>query len=446
LREFVTARLAEADAYADYRDQFRPPRLGPADVRTLAELDRLDGELHSVLLPPEEYVSTWAETNAVKMHDKWAADVTALRSAEARLHDWYRGLVRRANGLLLADPFDPAWKTDGDALLRDVAVPPAKPTDPLPGSPGEPLTYAVPLDFTQVDFDKRDWEAVRDRLSTLRSAVAAVSPGGPLDLPEPTGDAGVSLALGSDRLKSLPKASDDWVADRFPDPARTELQKRYRRAFDAGVRHVRAVVRSKLPTGQDDAPADWAAVAEFAKTDAGFQDWTALLDRLARLAGDKPPVPLVPFLTRTAFELTLTGLEVAVPVDLTSQRIDPGEVFSLKCGSTEYKMKRIGEPARRDGEIVARYVPDGWAGKLTLAPGDRLTASLPVSADGPEVRLVWDSNRTHSFAFESLSRAPALVPATGPRSPAAGVHLTVTPPTGLPAVPVVLPDLSIPSK
>jgi hypothetical protein len=157
-------------------------------------------------------------------------------------------------------------------------------------------------------------------------------------------------------------------------------------------------------------------------------------------------VPLVPFLARSTFDVTLTGLEITIPIDLTSQRIDPGEVFSLRNGSTEYKLKRVGEPARRDGEVVARYVPDGWAGKLTLIPGDRLTASVPVSADGPEVRLVWDSNRSHTFAFESLSRAPALAPAAGPRSPAAGVRLTVTPPSGLPAVPAVLPDPSAPSK
>src|SRR5262249_46215240 len=109
-------------------------------------------------------------------------------------------------------------------------------------------------------------------------------------------------------------------------------------------------------------------------------------------------------------------------------------------------LKRVGEPARRDGEVLSRYAPDDWSGKLTLAPGDTLTASLPVSADGPEVRLVWDSNRTKTFAFESLSRPAALVPPTGPRTPATGVRLVVTPPNGLPVVPAVIPDLSAPSK
>jgi hypothetical protein len=446
LKDFVAARLAEVDAYSAYRDQFRPPRLGPADVRTLAELDRLDGDLRSVLVPPAEFASTWAETDAVKLRDKWVADAAAVRSAEARIHDWYRGLVRRANGLLLADPFDPTWKQDGDALLRDAAKPPAKPTDPLPGSPGGPLTYTIPLDFTRIDFDRRDWEAVRDRLTTLRATVAAVSTGGTLDLPESTGDTTVSLALGSDRLKVLStKPFDAWAADRFPDPARTELRKRYRRAFDAGVRHVRAMIRSKLPTGREDTLGDWTAVADFARTNQAFRDWSDLLDHLARLAGDDPPTPLVPFLSRSTFDLTFTDIEVGIPIDLTSQRIAPAETFTLTRGTTEYQLKRVGEPTHRDGEVLARYIPDGWSGKLTLIPGDRLTASLPVSADG-DVRLVWDSNRTRTFAFESLSRPAAIVPPMGPRSPATGVRTAVTPPNGLPAVPVVLPDLSVPSK
>ena len=110
--------------------------------------------------------------------------------------------------------------------------------------------------------------------------------------------------------------------------------------------------------------------------------------------------------------------------------------------ATEHRLKRVGEPIRRDGEIVAKYLPDEWDGTMTLAPGDSLVASLPISADGPEVRLVWDSNRTKTFAFESLARPASLVPTPGPRTPATGVRVTVTPPDGIPTVPVLLPDLS----
>jgi hypothetical protein len=446
LKDFVAARLAEVDAYSAYRDQFRPPRLGPADVRTLAELDRLDGDLRSVLAPPAEYASTWAETDAVKLRDKWAADATAARAAEARIHDWYRGLVRRANGLLLADPFEPAWKADGDALLRDAAKPPAKPTDPLPGSPGEPLTYAVPLDFTRVDFDKRDWEAVRNRLTNLRAADAALS-GGVLDVPFPSGDSQESLRLGSTLLKALPADTSEWSANRFPEPARTKLQQRYLLRCARGTLHVWKIIQTQFPKDRPDTPADWKTVAEFVHTNSGMKDWMRLLERITTLADAEPPADLAAFLTRTSFELSLTSIEVEIPVDLSTQKLIPGSIFTLRLTGSrgtpmDYKLKRVGEPNRRDEKIISKYIPDGWDGKLTLVPGDSLTASLPVSIDGPEVRLVWDSNRTRTFAFESLSRDAALVPAAGPRSPATGVRVTVTPPNGLPVVPILIPDLS----
>src|SRR5207248_3198320 len=106
---------------------------------------------------------------------------------------------------------------------------------------------------------------------------------------------------------------------------------------------------------------------------------------------------LAPFLDRNSFDPTLRELEVAVPVDLTSQRLVPGPTWTLTHspaggGSQEYRLKRVGEPVRRDNEVIARYVPDEWSGRLTVVPGDSLTASLPVSAEGPELKLVWDAN------------------------------------------------------
>jgi hypothetical protein len=438
LRGYVHDRLEEYDAYSTYRALFNPPRLGPGDVRTAAELDRLDADLRSTLLPPPEYAGGWAETDAVRLRDTWQADTAAVRTAEARIHDWYRGLTRRATGLVLADPFDPAWKADGDALLRDAATTPAKPADLLPGSS---LAYAVPLDFARIDFDRRDWEDAKARLLNLREAVAAVSPGGVLDLPGPTGDTAASLALGTARLNKLPPA--DLAADRFSDPAKEELRKRYLRARETGLRHVREAVRSKL---RSDTPLGWKALTSFVNEPA-FRDWEQLLGRLAAFAGEHDTGSLAAFLRRDSFPVGVRDLEIAIPNDLSTQRLTPGPTLTLRRTpttgeATVYRMKRVGEPTRRDGEIVAKYVPDDWGGELTLAPGVSLTASLPISADGPEVRLVWDSSRTKTFAFESLSRPAAVVQATGPRSPATGVRVTVGPADGLPVVPATIPDVS----
>jgi hypothetical protein len=178
-----------------------------------------------------------------------------------------------------------------------------------------------------------------------------------------------------------------------------------------------------------------------------MKDWIAILDRTARTAGDETEFGLADFLSRPSFNMALTGLEIGIPTDLSTQRLAPGYTLTLtyksaKGTTVEFKLKRIGEPTRRDGEIVAKYAPDGWAGTIKLEPGDSLTASLPVSIEGPDVRLVWDSNRTKTFAFESLSRPAALVPAVGPRTPATGVRATVDPPGCIPAVPILLPDLS----
>ena len=216
-QQFVTARLVEFEKYKDYRSRFKPPRLGPAELRSREQVDQLALDLNETLAPPEEFAATWNETEAVQLWAKWKTDLVLAREAEDRVHDWYRVLIRRANELLLTDkPPDFGWRSQSVTLLTEAESPPFRAADEMEKSPtvpvlrGRKLTYAVGFSFERVNIARRDWEDTRDRLRCLRDLTDAIGlttgPGTPapvLDLPEPTPDGIGSQELASVRLAAL---------------------------------------------------------------------------------------------------------------------------------------------------------------------------------------------------------------------------------------------------
>ena len=410
LQGFVRGRLAEAEAYTDFRGQFLPPRLGPAEVRSRPQMDALAAELAGPLVAPPE----WADTDAGKLAAKWATDLKLLEAGERELHDGYRGRIRRGDLLLLTDtPPDPAWRAAVEKLMAE--PPPHQPAGVVAGSPtwpgprGKPLTWAAALAGDRVAAAARDWADTAARLTALREVCDAV---GLTAAPLFVRDA--PLGLAARLLPTLP-ADDRWRADRFPDPVRGVVAGRLLAAFDAGVRGLRPVAAGRL-------------------ADPEVRAWGELLKRLSgwagRPAGD-PVAELADFLKRDRFVLNLGELRLTLPDDLTDPPPTPAGSLTLvhtPAGGSPVRIELTptGPPTRDRPDTVYRFAGP----PLTVRPGDTLSATLPVRA-GAEVReLVWPAG-SGPFAFLRLARPPRLGDAE-----AAGVTLAAP---GL-SVPVLLAD------
>lgn len=476
LRAFVEDRLREFDAYKEYRDKFKPPRLGPAEIQTLEQAAKLEADLQGELAPPAEYAKRWDETEAARLGQKWRTDLRLVREAEAALHDWYSRLIQRANTLLLTEsPPDFGWRAQAGALFRDGEEPPFRPDQEVEKSPsvpalrGKPLTYAPAFEFARVVQARQDWQATRDRLRHLRDLTDAIGlttgPGSReavLDLPEPLPDLTGSKELAAARLAGLRSAypppaypSDEypeWAVADFPDPVRRAVEVRLRSIFDTGVRHVRRLIAQVAPNLET--AEGWRTIADTLLQEPAMKAWGRLLGLYRRwlepAAPADPVQELADFLRRDRFELTMKSIQVAVPDDLLGQRAVPAGrlvVAHTPAGGqpVESAYRPEGEGKRDRPVTTYTFVPDGHSGTIQYRPGDGLTASLPLKAGGEEYRLVWQSGRSTVYQIDRLAQAPRLErvgPVPAPE-PAAGVRLTVGPPGGLPAVPVLFPDLRV---
>ncbi len=420
LQGFVQARLREADAYADFRQQFQPPRLGPAEVRSRQQMDALAADLAGPLALPAEYANEWADTDAGKLAVKWKTDLWLLGLAERALHDGYRDRCRRADLLLLTEaPPDLGWRARVVQLLAE--VPFRAPADVMqassaaPGPRGKPLTYAAAFAVDRVAAARRDWDDTAARLTTLRDVCDAVglTAAGPLVFPDP-----VPKDLAARLLPTLP-ADDHWRADRFPEPVRGVVAGRLLAASDAGVRGVKRF-----------APASTNALL----TDPDVTAWGELLKRLAAWAGRPavdPVQELAAFLRRDRFDLDLRDVRVTLPDDLTDPPPIPAGPLTLThtpAGGSAVRvpLTAAGPPTRDRPNTVYRFAGP----PLAVRPGDTLTATLPVRVGAETRELVWPVGGG-PFAFLRLTRPPRLGDAE-----ATGVTLSAP---GLTA-PVLLPD------
>ena len=469
LRKYVETHLAEYDAYRIYHTKFQPPRLPPTELRTQRELAELTTAIATELAPPSQYSSTWTDTEAVKLRSKWNTDVTLLREAEDRLHDWYRGLTRQANQLLLADrPPDATWRNQINKTVSEAKTPLFSSKSAIPGSPSVPvrhgaaLTYAPVFEFDRIDLARRDWIDTRDRLLALRNLAdllgLTTGPGTPsaiLDLPEPVNDAD-SLALAGNRLRELSAAFPDkplkhpeWQVDNFPDPARRWLEPRLRSVFDTGVRHVRQLLTSRLAADRTE---DWRKLADGFLQQEPARDWGHFLGLIRRWlepshATSDPVQELVTFLRREQFEGNPKSIEIAIPDDLLAERLIPaGKLVLLQTPTggteTELAFRTEGDGRRERPLTIHTFVPVGTAKPFVVRPGDQLTAQLPLRAGTQEYRLKWAAPRSAVYAFDALSQPPTLerVGAIPTPERVLGVRLT-SPDGGLPLAPVLLPNV-----
>lgn len=446
LRRFVVERLEECERYQRYRDRFHPPRIGPAEVRTSKELEVLESELSGDLSPPVEYAEEWAETAAVRLYRKWRGDTELLRLSQSTLHDWYRGLIRRGTALLVSTPPDGSWRASADRLVADAAMPPYDANAVIPGSVklsvprGAPLRFAVAFEFERVEQARADWVDTQSRVVALRDIANALGMTGvanaPLVFPEPPADPNATAGLANAVLDKLPNVNGS--VSQFPDPSRSELQRRLQLAHEAGAKHVRAVVRARLGSESREA---WAVAAKwFDEPDA--KAWGRLLRKIGTWGEFAPGDPVedaIAFLRKDAFESDLTTLELTVPNDLRERRPIPRGPLAIRvrlpnATTRELPFRSVGEPTVTASATIHRFAPDGHDGKPWFAPGEPLTASLTMKTGDAEFVLEWDGGAA-VYGFDALGREPTMKATAGPRERATGVRLAAP---NLPRLPTLL--------
>ena len=81
-QKYVKDRLAELEAYRDYKERLTQVR-SPAEARSLEDLTDLERTLRDELPLPAPYQTEWRQTDAAQLRDKWLDDVKA-RSESGR--------------------------------------------------------------------------------------------------------------------------------------------------------------------------------------------------------------------------------------------------------------------------------------------------------------------------------------------------------------------------
>lgn len=456
LRQFVESRLKEIADYKEYRRKLLSAT-APARTRNLTELGASRDALTNDLALPPEYA--WAETAAGELRRKWLADCKAIEGAEQKLVRQYREYDSAAAALMLRRSLDAAWLADIDALTARADRPPFPLTQTLDGSysvpqpRGEVVTFRVPYEFDEVYGARRYWEQSRDKVAHLRDFADALGataapdrPPAVLVIPEP--DGADSAALAAARLASLrrtyPRPSEgytEWHVNDFPDPARSDLANRLKWSFDAGVRHVRKLLKP------DDTALGWKGVAQRLDEPA-LRDWGQLLHLLARLQEQTAPNPvteLTEFLANLdskSFDIDVPAFDLVVPLELTVgfERVVPKGVFTITLSHAQEPpvtvRYAVSAGATRDKATVYRLTREGNA-KLAYRAGDDLRAEVPVEAGKQALRLVWEGG-SNTFRFDSLSREPRLTRAAGGTDAAPGVRLVPSAGSAFPKLPVLI--------
>jgi predicted ATPase len=481
LHEFVDGRLQEIEDYRAYRAKLAQAP-APADARTLEELERIESLLQTDLALPPDY--TWGDTDAARLRGKWLADIPLIRSAEATLYEWFRGLVNQATALTVTPSFGGAWRGRIDALDALAARPPFDPNQAIPGSErvpeprGDAVTYRVPYEFDRVYQSRRDWDYAHARLLHERDLADALGltadPGDPtvraLVIPPP-GPAIDSKTLASNRLAALqrhfPRPSHlyppldqpepgngirypEWQLSNFPNPAHGVLAGRVREMLANGEQHVRGLILDAMgtPPSAADTPEGWRKVAA-ALDEPHFADWGKLLQLFARLENPGAPTPvadLARFLRSREFELDARGFDLAIPLALRVPQVVPSGPLALTLTPSgggmpvKREFRASGDGTQQGLNVVYRLIAEKGNG-LQYHPGDGLRLELPVRSGDQQFTLVWEEGKTNTFQFDRFFAEPKLVRAGFPPEPATGVTLTPTAGSTIPRVPTLVPDV-----
>jgi hypothetical protein len=168
---------------------------------------------------------------------------------------------------------------------------------------------------------------------------------------------------------------------------------------------------------------------------------------MARLDNPRDPGPveeLAAFLRKKEFDMTLTGLELAIPLALRARPVVPtGPIrITLRPHGGGAPLIRTFNPSgegERQGVVRAfRFGPDTG---FTYRPGDGLRIEAPVRSGEQRFLLVWDDGPSRMYQFDRLGQEPRLIQDGGTSAPAPGVTLTPVVGSAVPRIPLLMQDL-----
>jgi hypothetical protein len=455
LQDYVTGRVQEAEEYKAYRAKFQPPRLGAAEMRDRDQVEALRMALATELQPPATYRESWKETEAVQLAFKWRTDLDILLSGEGQLHEWYRGLIRRANeAMLTSTPPDALWSQQVEALFSESRTPLFDPnaeiatstTVPVPR--GKKLTYASIYRYERCELAKRDWDDTERRLMGLKKLLDALSltkPNGTLEIPEP--GPMTSAVIATELLRRLPAKTaslvfPEWMEAAYPEAVSQVVVVRLRLLRSTAIRHMQKQLDDSCDRVSRDSLRGYLASPVNQNSFAAWDDLVIFYDDLIfrKPQTSGPLKQLMAFINTDKFTLNLSRLVVTWPDDLLEQKATPTGMFVVIVQGKDYPYKLTGEAVRERPLTTARFAPDGHTGQFTLLPTDDVSATVTLRSGGEDYRLKWTTTR-QDFRFAALENSPTIEKLSTPGARVVlGVTLTVPQPSSWHPLPDLLRD------
>jgi hypothetical protein len=458
MREFVDSRHHELDKYIEWYEQVQAvPR--PAGADTEQELREIKEQLEKVGRGSDE---DWADTPAARLYQDRLKEATALLDGVEHVKAAYLGDPKKALKLWSFEGYQHEtgqqgidwrrWQEDLADLRRQFKPATFKQTDPLPGSPG--LTYAAVMRIDTV----LEASTLRQRLDRVRDLCAALGlvsvPDRPpvLVIERPPA---FRLADARGRLKELqtryPDYKTEFVRGGLPDALVRVVDRAVAANYDNLLEPARELVLSRLRKageGNEETPARWHAVRDWLLGNpeelSAWRELALVLLRLRDPFAPDPVTALATFLQQTTFSLEPKRITLELP-DSQRGRVPSSAALSIYHPRTSSKgsalvFEQAGEPKRDADRRVTVYTFQLSKGdRIVYLPGDDLWATLPLRDN---MQLTWARNRSTTYQFERLFRAPRLHKAD--EDAAKGdlvddVRVLVSPPEGWPRVPDLLP-------
>jgi GTPase SAR1 family protein len=470
LKDYVSNRLKELTTYQEYKSRLERER-PPSQMRGPEDLNRLETRLQDSLGPPNEYLNEWQKTDAELLRQKWLGDIKAIRNGVAEMTEWHGKNTDAAVDLMQFKDRPgtalqwPEWHDRVDALLaaaNKLPHPEAEPlrsSEALPAMKAPPATWSTVIAFRSVEDAQREWESHRQRLERLRDLSQALglgSDGTPEKSPLKFAD-GFPMEQVRGRVQLLKKAypnAGDWSAADVSEAASPAVRSAARFSYERLMETAKPVVLRELkrlsPDGQE-TQERWKSAVRVLVDNADLREWSQLVKVLQRLAGEvtnDPIAVLAAFVQQPNFNLRFNTIRVSIPDDMHESRVRPNGKLTIlhRSGSPGEINFALGDEERRDNRLRTTTFAFNQQGSATVIynPGEEFFATLPVrDASGKEWKLSWLMCRSDLYRFECLQRTPRFhekddaAPARNGKL--VDVRLSLTPESGVPRVPDLMP-------
>jgi hypothetical protein len=458
---YIRSRIQELQDYLGYWDKLVRVQAELGAARSVEELERLDSQLRRELALPSSYQAEWAQTEAAELYAKLRQESETLLTALSEVEKWYRRRASEGEALWTfsrGKPADaPSWnqwlKETNDVLTRMFPAQVLGPTG---------LTLDIAAQFDRVDRARKDWERFEPRLKRLRDTVAALGLAGPsaagdrapLDIPDgfAVGDAHRYVQQLRTQYPGILNPPDP--AD-LPAAATEELRRAarlsYEHLLDAGRKAVLEHLQQDSPNERE-TPELWRGLAVWLNNPEELRDWRVLATWLVRFQNPQakdPVTSLADFLRHERFELDVKTLTLEVPTERRIRPTGPLTVFLSSGGNPPAPaniFKLTDDEGRRDLErqVTVFTFRRESGGMIDYRLGNGFFAGLPVKKDRDPADwlLTWAKVRSDMYQFESLARPPRLHRRDQENTQGELVEtisLSVTPASGLPRVPDLVP-------